>query len=134
MTLGSRRAFAKWVMVFSLVAHFSGCSGEEISTFGDPVNIERAVSLKALFSEYQPGDNAPVVVSGSIGQVCRSAGCWFVLQDDLNGERLELVVDLKPAATFTLDQRVIGRRGFVQGRLKGSPPDIKMWANGLVLE
>jgi hypothetical protein len=75
-----------------------------------------------------------VTVSGRIGEVCRTAGCWFVLRDTSNGGVSEVLVDLKPRATFTVSQDVQGRKAVVSGYLVGQKPDLRFDAVGLLVE
>lgn len=134
MIPGSLFHRAGWTILVGLMATCSACFDPGPQTYGEPVDSERVVALHDLLSEPRPIAGSMVVVSGSIGQVCRSAGCWFVLQEDLEGEHYELYVDLKPAASFTLDQAASGRRAILRGRLAGSFPDIELHANGLAFE
>ena len=75
-----------------------------------------------------------MTVSGRIGEVCRSAGCWFVLRGSSSGSLSEVMVDLKPRATFTVPHDVQGREAVVRGHLVGQKPDLRFDAVGLLVE
>ena len=75
-----------------------------------------------------------VTASGRIGEVCQAFGCWFVLQEVVDGKLHEVIVDLKPRADFTVPFSVTGRDAMVRGWLVGEKPDLKLEAVGLELE
>ncbi len=75
-----------------------------------------------------------VTVSGRVGTVCRSAGCWFTLQDLSGGQPVEIFVDLKRGATFTAPASLEGREVVVLGKLDGQAPDLRLDAVGLVVK
>ena len=112
----------------------TACDASAPEALGETVDTSQAVSLAELLSEPDLQTEQPVVVSGTIVQVCRSAGCWLVLGQDEGDEHHEVYVDLKPAATFTLVASAERRRVTLQGRLVGTPPDLELHATGLVFE
>jgi len=120
-------ALAAWIV------SSGGCGPAPHRAWGETVDTNAAVPLSRVLTE-DTGDGAMVTVSGRIGEVCRSAGCWFVLQDTADGKAHELLVDLKPAASFTVPADVSGSDAVVRGRLVGSAPDRALHAVGLVLE
>ena len=75
-----------------------------------------------------------MTASGRIGEVCRSAGCWFVLQDAGESGSVEVLVDLKPRASFTVPRSVEGRPAVVRGTLVGVEPDLQLHAVGIAVE
>jgi hypothetical protein len=97
------------------------------------VNPADAVPLSELLSADVFDDAVVVTASGRIGEVCRAAGCWFVLQDTTDGKVHEVLIDLKPLATFTVPADVQGHEALVRGRFVGSKPDVKFHAVGLRL-
>ncbi len=112
----------------------TACDSSPPEALGEAVDTSQTVSLAELLSESDIPTGSQVVVSGSVVQVCRSAGCWFVLGQDIGEEHHELYVDLKPAASFTLGTTAQGRRVTLQGLLTGTPPDLELHASGLVFE
>ena len=83
---------------------------------GQRFDPNRAIGVaEALDQAYQPPHD-DIVVRGRIGEVCRSAGCWFVLQDGSNAGVHEIFVDLKRQADFTVRPEVRGRTAIVVGR------------------
>ena len=83
------------------------------------------------------GDEAEVVIRGRIGAVCRSSGCWFVIEgeagDGSNAIPASLRVDLDAAADFRVPPTIQGRDALVRGRLHGAPPDTELRGTALVL-
>ena len=111
----------------------AGCGRESGRAFGEPVDPASAVPLSKLLAGERLDRAGPVAVSGRIGEVCRSAGCWFVLQDGEGADFVEILVDLKPAASFTVPANVGGRETIVKGRLVGEKPDLQINAIGVLL-
>ncbi len=124
----------RWAVVLPLIILATACDDRRPQALGEAVDSSRAVALAELLAGPGPETGRQVVVSGTIGHVCRSAGCWFVLVQDVEETHYELYVDLKPAASFTLSTAAGGRRATVQGQLVGSAPDLELHANGLVYE
>jgi len=122
--------------LFVALAVCAACSGGGRREWGEPFDTSRAIPLAELLAA--PADPAPgmVTVRGTIGEVCRSAGCWFVLQDPdpAAGEMREILVDLKGGADFTVPTSIRGRRAVVRGRLVGEAPDLRIDALALVVE
>jgi hypothetical protein len=57
-----------------------------------------------------------------------------VLQDTGDEKNYEILVDLKPRASFTVPRTVEGRSAVVRGRLVGEKPDLRFHAVGLLVE
>lgn len=93
-----------------------------------------AVPLSEILGAGVSASGELVTVSGRIGEVCRSAGCWFTLMDATGERSDEIFVDLKAGASFTVSRHVQGRDAVVLGRLVGSAPDLQIQAVGLVVE
>ena len=111
-----------------------GCGGNEPRSWGEAVDPTKAVPLSEILSGDRVNTGETVTASGRIGEVCRATGCWFVLQDTGNGRLSEVLVDLKPRATFTVPQDVQGRKAVVRGYLVGQKPDLRFDAVGLLVE
>jgi hypothetical protein len=117
------------LLLVAAVAFLPACR-EKTQTWGEVVDPAAALSLAQLPDAAAPaGDD--VTVSGEIGEVCRSSGCWFVLRDVADGSLQELLVDLKPRADFTLPRSVLHHHAVVRGRLVGAGADRKLEAVGL---
>ena len=69
-----------------------------------------------------------VTVSGHIGKVCRSMGCWFYVTD---AEQMVLV-DLKPGG-FTIPIDSTGRPCAIEGRLYTEGSDRRIDARRVAL-
>jgi hypothetical protein len=131
------RAAALSIGLVALSLWASGCgrhsTGER--AFGEPLEVAQALRLADVLDGLQPSDDGvQVVVRGTIGEVCRSSGCWFVLHDVVDGKAHELFVDLQQGADFTIPQGLGGRPAVVRGRIVGRPPDLELHADGLVVE
>ncbi len=111
-----------------------GCSRAAGRAWGEAVNPADAVPLSERLSAGVFDDTAVVTVSGRISEVCRASGCWLVLRDMTDGKVYDILIDLKPLATFTVPADVQGHDAFVRGRFVGSKPDVKFHAVGLRLE
>ena len=132
MARGRTVACAVALAVVTAVAW--GCNRPEDRTWGTAVDPAAAVPLAQFLADDDLDGSATVTVSGRIGEVCRAAGCWFVLQDTTDGKVHEVLVDLKPLANFTVPADVQGYQAIVRGRLVGTNPDWKFHAVGLRLE
>lgn len=117
----------------ALAAIASGCSDGGPGAYGEPVDEAAAIPLKDLMADLSANREELVTVSGTIGTVCRSAGCWFTLRDLTGEEPVEILVDLKGGAAFTVPAGVEGKRAVLAGRLVGERPDLGIRAVGLVV-
>jgi hypothetical protein len=133
LTVGVSRIRAIW-LALALVA--VGCPGDTKGrlVLGEPIDESRAIPLSRLLAADTVADPESVVVSGQVGEVCLSAGCWFVLTEVAEGRSYELLTDLKAGATFTVPSSVRGRSAIVAGRLVGEKPDLKLAAVGVVFD
>jgi hypothetical protein len=109
----------------------SGCGSGRPVRRGEAFDFSQALPL----AQVMPTAASPqsVTVSGRIAEVCRSSGCWFVLQDSSGGKDFQIYVDLTHGADFTVSPDVIGRKAIVKGRIVGEKPDLRLYAVGLVL-
>lgn len=133
----ARRAWIAGAVAIFLtagVAAWMSRSDDYPRELGAPIDQSRAVTLANALAAYRGGGDARVVIRGQVGEVCRSAGCWFVLQEIREGRLHELFVDLKKRADFTISGDVAGRWATVSGRLVGTGPDVTFEADGLRLE
>ncbi|MEM7306313.1 MAG: hypothetical protein AAF682_06570 [Planctomycetota bacterium] len=90
--------------------------------------MSRASTLAELLDGTRAGE---VTVHGHVHEVCRSAGCWFVLRESSETRLHELYVDVAPSASFRVDPSALGRHAVVRGELVGSPPDLSLEAVGI---
>lgn len=101
---------------------------------GGPIDQTSAVGLADVLRSPEPITGERIVLRGRVGQVCRSVGCWFVLQE-VTGDRLyEVLVDLKRDGTFTIPKDATGRTALVSGKLVGAGSDTKFEADGVRLQ
>ena len=143
MTLATRAAAAtlaldgrvrRWAALGVVAGLAAGCGGRAPVRLGAPLDASTGVPLARLLAGDDARRAGAVVVSGRIGELCRSSGCWFVLEDVADGKAYNLLVDLKPAASFTVPPSVLGRLAVVSGRLVGQRPDLQLQATGLELD
>ena len=128
--LGARRRAAALLVGLVLLA---GCGPDDPLVLGQALDEASAIPLSRLLEgEAVPGSS--VVVQGRVGEVCRSSGCWFVLEEASEERAWQLMVDLKPAAEFTIPRSVIGRPVIVAGRLAGEASDLELHATGVVVQ
>ena len=116
------------VLLLSLVA---ACTHSRSAQWGEPTDSSEAVPLASALQNYDVSGQQDVTISGRITEVCKSSGCWFVLQDSVGGRDYQLYVDLTHGATFTVPPDVQGGRAVVKGRIVGQKPDLKFYAVGL---
>jgi len=126
--------------------------GSKPLVLGPPIDVSRAVDLAAVLLRGEATDaetprddatgaavatggvaNGDVIVRGTVGEVCRSSGCWFVLTQNDGGDLRELYVDLKSGAGFTVPPDISGRPAVVAGRLVGDWPDVHLAARSVVV-
>ena len=135
---GERIVARRWILRAGLF--LSGCGfliacGEEMpSELGEPFDPAHATPLSKLLTDDDVAHSGSVIVSGRIGSVCQSSGCWFTLQEAVDGKVYEIFTDLQASASFTVAPGVQGRKAVVAGSLVGKGPDLQLRAIGLVLE
>jgi len=121
------------VLAVGLVAWRFGISDYPLE-LGRPLDPSSAVGLAEVLSSPESFTETRTVLRGRVGQVCRSVGCWFVLQEVRNGRLHEVLVDLKKSGTFTVPKDATGRTAFVSGKLVGVDSDTRFEADGVKLE
>jgi len=109
------------------------CRRRGPEAFGEAVDDSRAVPISRLPIAEASQPPRAVVVSGRIAEVCRTSGCWVLLQEVEGGKVHELLVDLKPRSDFTVPARLRGREAVVLGILVGAEPDRTLEATGMVV-
>ena len=109
-------------------------SGGHPLELGRPIDPNQAIDLAAALTWEGTATSGRLVISGQVGEVCRSAGCWFVLQEIKDGRLHEIFIDLKKYGAFTVRSDISGRRAVVSGELVGTAPDRVFVADGLRLE
>jgi len=123
------------LLVGSMQLVLPGCGSPERQEFGEPVDVARSRPLAQVLEAHRSTDDGvSAVVTGEIGEVCSTSGCWFALRDMKDDKVYELLIDLKGSADFTVPQSVRGRAAIVQGTIVGDKPDLKLMAVGLVVE
>ena len=126
--------FVRQILLLAGLICFIGCSKAGPSQFGPPVDRSAAVRLSELLANKDVDPSKLQVVSGRVGNVCKSAGCWFVLQEVKNGKTYELYIELKAGATFTVPEEITGRPAVLSGYLVGKAPQRQLNAVGLVVD
>lgn len=127
------RSSARAAMTATLLL-VGACHTDTRASFGEGVDPAAAVRLSQVLADESTDRSVETVVAGRVGEVCRSAGCWFVLLDGEGREGVEILVDLRPAASFTVPTGIQGREAIVRGRLVGERPDLQINAVGLLVE
>jgi hypothetical protein len=128
------RAFVAAILLAGVTQWYStGCASGRLD-YGDPVNEAQARSVSEVLEDRSLVEGDTVVVSGRVGEVCATAGCWFVLQEVLDDRVYELFTDLKGGADFTVPRKIRGRSAIVRGKIVGERPDLKLAATGLIVE
>ena len=122
------------ILLFAGLVVLFGCSKAGPRQFGSPVDRSAAVRLSELLANKDVDPSELQVVSGRIGNVCNSAGCWFVLQELKDGKVRDIYVDLKAGAGFTVPVDISGRPVVVSGYLVGEAPQRQLNAVGLVVD
>ena len=117
-----------------LAALLAACSDPEPREYGEAVVVDAAVPLSRLLERKDVGPDETVTVSGRIGEVCTSAGCWFVLEEVSDGKVYDVMTDLTAAAGFTVPLDVRGREAVVTGRMVAREADLELQAVGLRVE
>lgn len=133
-TVPGRLIARPWCAALTLFAALvAGCGARWPLALGQSVEAARAVPLARLMARGDLDGSPEVVVSGRVAEVCRSAGCWLVLDDAAAGKSWQLLIDLKRGA-FTVPAAVVGRQAMVAGTMRGHAPDLSLDATGLVVK
>ena len=132
--MDARRILPTTAILAALAGFVSACSEGGSGTYGESVDEAAAIPLKDLMKNLPAHRGDSLTVSGTIGTVCRSAGCWFTLRDLTGKEPVEIFVDLQAGATFTVPPRTEGKSAVLIGKLVGEEPDLAIHAVGLVVK
>jgi len=127
--VGSRFTVIYTIVMLPLLT--CGCRQSKPAQWGEITEASNAVPLSRALLNYDSSKEQTVTISGRITDVCKESGCWFVLQDTLEGRDYQLYVDLTHGASFTVPPDVQGRRALVKGRIVGQKPDVKFYPVGL---
>lgn len=124
---------ACFVLVAGAIAwrYYAEDSPLELGRTFDPSG---AVGLADILAAESSPPAGRTIIRGRIGEVCRSAGCWFVLQEIKDDHLYEVLVDLKKAGAFTVDIEVSGRQAIVAGKFVKQGADVTFEADGARLE
>lgn len=119
--------------IVALLAGFaSGCSGRS-EAYGEPVDETAPIPLTDLLADLPANRQASITVSGTIGTICRTSGCWLTLRDLTGEEPVEIFVDLQGAA-FTAPTGSERKNAILVGKLVGEEPDLVIHAVGIVVK
>ncbi|MBM3790863.1 MAG: DUF4920 domain-containing protein [Acidobacteria bacterium] len=129
--VGAQR-FVSEIAFLLIVTTALQCGRGARQNLGAPLDPAAAIPLSHLDARTASNPKASVVVAGRVREVCRTSGCWLVLEDASDRRARELFVDLRPEAGFTVNRSMIGRRVYVSGYLVGENPDHRLIALGLV--
>lgn len=131
----------KWLLLAAVIVILAATvsavwmwRGGHLLELGRPIDPNQAIDLAAALTSEEPATSGRLVIRGQVGEVCRSAGCWFVLQEIKDGTLHEIFIDLKKYGAFTVRSDISGRRAVVSGELVGTAPDRMFVADGLRLE
>jgi len=128
------RSLVSEIVLLLILGSALQCGRGSRQSLGRPLDRAAAIPLSDLDARVAADAKAPVVVTGRVREVCRTSGCWLVLEDASDRRARELFVDLRPEAGFTVSGSFIGRRVYVSGYLAGEKPDLRLIALGLVLD
>jgi hypothetical protein len=103
-----------FLFAFSLVG-LVACGGsksdnQDNTSFGAALKDSTGMAPLAALQAFEAGNTAPVVLQGTISQVCQAEGCWFNMELDSNRR---LFVEFGEA--FTVPKDIAGKRALVAG-------------------
>ena len=136
----SKRRYVAVAVIAAVAVAMAGSAifflgpGKYPLALGRTVDPTEAIRLTDLLAEGGGLFKGRVVVRGRVGEVCRSAGCWFVLYETHGSALHELFVDLKKSGTITVQNDASGRTATVAGRLVNTGTNLVLEADGLLLE
>ncbi|MBD89723.1 MAG: hypothetical protein CL940_05270 [Deltaproteobacteria bacterium] len=124
MTVGTTGRRASALLVFALA--LCACSASEVpQLYGAATTPEALQSRAKPLTTLQATDaGTDVVVSGTIGRVCKTMGCWFYLTE---GEAM-VYVDLEQGSRFTVPVDSTGKRAVIEGAYKAEGGDARLVA------
>lgn len=86
-------------------------NGSTTSLFGQDFDDSQSISVDELLSKLADVDSLEATVTGPVGAVCQSKGCWM---DLLSSDGTELFVEFKDGA-FTMPPDIVDRVAVVTG-------------------
>jgi hypothetical protein len=115
----------------TLVVLFAGCTSDEYTApgtsdsyadyerYGDDAMFGETVSANALAMDGTPHVGREVAIEGTISEVCQTAGCWFVFQNDGGSViRVHVPKNEDDEYSFTLPTDASGRHAVAYGMLE----------------
>ena len=108
-----------------------GCSvSEPPQVYGASQSAQALEARASPLSELTPAAaGTDVVVSGTIGRVCQTMGCWFYLTE---GAAM-VYVDLEQGSRFTVPLDSTGKRAVIEGAYKADGGDARLVAKSAVV-
>ena len=64
-------------LILSITVVLSAISCSDFNQIGDPVDTQKAISMKEAFKEYNNSGKTDFIVFGRVKEVCQAEGCWF---------------------------------------------------------
>lgn len=136
MQTGATRLAGRILRTAAIVALLtgcgSGCSGRS-EAYGEPIDETAPIPLKDLLADLPADREESITVSGTIGTICRTSGCWLTLRDLTGEEPVEIFVDLQ-GASFSAPAGSELKNAIIVGKLVGDEPDLAIHAAGLVVK
>lgn len=136
--MAPHRAFAetlptmlKPLAPLALALVLAGCASFPSESYGIGIGSRHSVPAATLMQHPELYSGKPVVVQGTIAEVCPKRGCWMKLRD---GER-ELQVTFKDGS-FTMPLDCAGREARISGVFtytRGDSPKLALVATGVGL-
>jgi hypothetical protein len=103
-----------FLFAFSVVAllacNGSNSNNQDHTSFGAALNDSTGLAPLAALQAFEAGNTEPVVLQGTISQVCQAEGCWFNMELDSNRR---LFVEFGDA--FTVPKDIAGKQALVAG-------------------
>jgi hypothetical protein len=109
----------------------AGCASFPAETYGVGIGSTQSVQATTLIHHPELYSGKPVVVQGTIAEVCPTRGCWMKLRE---GER-ELLVTFKDGS-FTMPLDCAGREARISGVFtytRGDDSKLALVATGVAL-
>ncbi len=118
----------------AVIAAFVFRPGKYPLELGRPFDPTQAISVAAALGLESRSQGERVVIRGQVGEVCRAAGCWFVLQEVKDGRLYEILVDLKRHGDLTVQPEISGRGASVSGKLVVDDSNVTFQADAIRIE
>jgi len=112
----------------------------QTGNFGTAVKEESVKTVEEFCKTIDSSNNAHVIVTGVIDEVCKGEGCWLSLHNQ-NGEALFVEIENK---AFILPRNIIGKTAVVDGigsketikdeKKTGEITELKITAKGILIK